>query len=175
MIGKHSAFNTICALTLSVCASYAAAADQGHGTVTFTGAIIDSPCSISPDSVDQTIDMGQVSVNAIKDGGSSTPRPFDIKLENCSVTSLSDKTVQATFTGAESTAVPGLLAIAGVASGAGIAMTNEGTPVVLGTPTAAQKISDGNNTLHYAAYLKGAATVVPGNFSAVTNFTLTYQ
>ena len=37
------------------------AADQGHGKVTFTGSIIDAPCSISPDSIDQTVSLGQIS------------------------------------------------------------------------------------------------------------------
>lgn len=37
------------------------AADQGHGTVTFTGSIIDAPCSIAPESIDQTVNLGQIS------------------------------------------------------------------------------------------------------------------
>ncbi|MGP2706387.1 fimbrial protein, partial [Serratia marcescens] len=63
--------------------SLAHAADQGHGKVTFTGSIIDAPCSISPETVDQTVDMGQVSNVALKNGGKSAPRQFDIKLEQC--------------------------------------------------------------------------------------------
>lgn len=38
-------------------ASMANAADQGHGTVTFTGSIIDAPCSIAPESIDQTVNL----------------------------------------------------------------------------------------------------------------------
>ena len=34
---------------------------SGHGKVTFTGSIIDAPCSIAPESIDQTVDLGQVS------------------------------------------------------------------------------------------------------------------
>ncbi len=42
-------------------ASAANAADQGHGKVTFKGAIIEAPCSIAPESIDQTIELGQIS------------------------------------------------------------------------------------------------------------------
>ena len=38
-----------------------AASNQGSGKVTFTGEIIDAPCSVAPESVDQTVPMGQIS------------------------------------------------------------------------------------------------------------------
>jgi type 1 fimbria pilin len=59
----------------------------------------------------------------------------------------------------------------------GIMMTHGGRPVVLGTATTPQVIVAGNNTLEFGAYVQGAATapIVPGEFSAVTNFTLAYQ
>lgn len=49
--------------------SGAQAADQGHGKVTFTGSIIDAPCSITPQSIDQTVDLGQISKEALLSGG----------------------------------------------------------------------------------------------------------
>ncbi|WP_368547362.1 fimbrial protein [Klebsiella pneumoniae] len=156
-----------------------AASDQGHGTVTFTGSIIDSPCSITPDTVDQTVNLGEISTKALANGGKSTPRPFDIKLENCDVTSLTDKTVTTTFTGTESTELPGYFAIAGSASGASIAITNDdGSNIKLGNTSSPSIIQDGNNTLRFAAYLQGngaQATVIPGDFTSVANFTLAYQ
>ncbi|MBU5899673.1 fimbrial protein, partial [Vibrio cholerae O1] len=80
--------------------SFAQAADQGHGKVNFIGSIIDAPCSIAPESIDQTVDLGQVSNVALKNGGSSNPRSFDIKLEQCDTTTL--KSVSTTFTGSAS-------------------------------------------------------------------------
>ena len=153
------------------------AADQGHGTVTFTGSIIDSPCSIAPESVDQIVDLGQVSNVALKDGGTSTPVPFNIKLEQCDTTTL--KTVQATFTGAASAGNPDLLGITGTAKGASIAITNgAGEVIVLGQASPAQTLQNGNNTLAFSAYLQGdgaSATIIPGSFQSVTDFTLSYQ
>lgn len=46
--------------------SLAHAADQGHGKVTFSGSIIDAPCSIAPESLDQTVELGAISNVALK-------------------------------------------------------------------------------------------------------------
>lgn len=151
--------------------------DQGHGKVTFTGSIIDAPCSIDSNSIDQTIEMGAVSNVSLADGGSSTPKPFEVRLENCSLTTA--KTVKTTFNGTAGSA--GLLAITG-ASGAGIALSEgNGTAVVLGTATAGQLLSVGTTdaTLSFRASLKGnggaVSTIIPGEFSSVVNFLLTYN
>ncbi len=53
--------------------------------VTFKGAIIEAPCSIAPESIDQTIELGQISNMALADGGKSSPKTFDIALQNCNV------------------------------------------------------------------------------------------
>lgn len=157
------------------------AADQGHGKVTFKGAIIDAPCSISPDSIDQTVELGQISNMALVDGGKSSPRTFDIALENCDVTNLT-KGVQLTFTGAAASfdATNKTLGIVGTGAGAGVQITNgAGNVLTLGTPTPFQNIQDGNNTLRFSAYLMGnggdIATITPGDFSSVADFTLSYE
>lgn len=162
-----------------VLAASAQAADQGHGKVTFTGSIIDAPCSINPDSIDQTVNLGQVSNVALKangNTGTSVPRNFEIKLENCDTTTL--KSVKTTFTGAEG-ANAGSLGITGTAKGASIILTNgDGEQLKLGDASEAHMLQNGNNTLLFSAYLKGdgaSATVTPGDFSAVADFTLAYQ
>ncbi|MEE4412054.1 MULTISPECIES: fimbrial protein [unclassified Serratia (in: enterobacteria)] len=169
----------------------AAVKDQGHGTVTFTGSIIDAPCSITPETVDQIVDLGQVSNVALKDGGKSTPKNFQIKLENCELITEKEgknNTVSLTFTGASSEANDGRLGITGTAQGASIAITDgAGTVIELGKPTDVQELQNGNNTLSFAAYLQGdmikgaegseatGATIVPGTFQSVADFTLAYQ
>lgn len=158
--------------------SSTAYADQGHGKVTFTGAIIDAPCSISPESIDQTVEMGQISNVALQNGGKSTPRNFTIDLENCSFDAGYNK-VTATFSGAESVAGNGLLGITGSAKGASIAITDgSGAVIELGKPTKEQEIQAGNNTLSFAAYVQGdgaSATITEGDFQAVADFTLAYN
>lgn len=157
--------------------SGAQAKDQGHGTVHFTGSIIDAPCSIDPSSVDQTIPMGQVSNTALKNGGKSEPVDFSIKLTQCDTSTLKD--VSVVFSGSPSTSDSSLLGITGSASGASIALIDgSGAPIVLGEPTVARPIVDGGNELDFAAFLQGDAAsgaVVPGSFTSVANFTLSYD
>lgn len=171
--------------------STANAANQGSGTVTFTGSIIAAPCSIAPDSVDQTVNLGSVANKALKDGGKSSPRSFNIKLQDCDITGLTDKTVTTTFTGTPSKINANNLGLTGTASGAAIVLTQGGTDIKLGEPTTATKVGDGNNTLTFAAFLQGESTttaasggtpakttyspIVPGDFKSVANFTLAYQ
>ena len=50
-------------------ASIAQAAGAGSGTVTFEGAIIEAACSIKPESVDQTVSLGQVARSQLAVGG----------------------------------------------------------------------------------------------------------
>lgn len=155
----------------------ALAADQGHGSVKFTGSIISAPCTVTPETIDQTVEMGQISNKALDNGGKSRARPFNIILEDCVLTDLSDKTVGITFTGPESTTLPGYLAMVGDASGAAIGITNsDGKNIALGTSSSI-KVQNGDNILSFAAYLQGNSSiaVVPGTFNSVANFTLSYK
>ncbi|HHQ6566074.1 TPA: fimbrial protein [Serratia fonticola] len=151
--------------------------DQGHGTVTFTGSIIDAPCSIHPDSIDQTVNLGQVSDVSLADGGTSTPKFFEIVLEKCNIENKA-QSVTATFNGATG-GVNGSLGMTGTAQGASIVLTDSvGTQIKLGEKTSAQAIQNGNNTLGFTAYLQGhgaSTAIVPGDFKSVANFTLAYQ
>ncbi|HCB2860385.1 fimbrial protein [Klebsiella aerogenes] len=157
--------------------SAAHAADQGHGTVTFTGSIIDAPCSISPDSIDQTVPLGQVSDSALANQGTSTPVPFQIKLEGCVLDE--NNSVSATFAGMADSTDDSMLGLSGTAQGAGIVIADQsGQQLDLGTASNAQTLLEGDNSLQFSAYLKGdagSATVVPGDFQSVANFSLAYQ
>lgn len=150
--------------------------DQGHGKVTFTGSIIDAPCSISPKDVEQVVPLGEVANKVLDGGGKSEPKAFSIDLENCDLGTI--KTVSTTFTGAADTNDQTMLGITGSASGAGIVLTDgSGKPIALGVATDGQTLQNGTNTLQFSAYLQGdgASAVVPGSFSSVTNFTLKYN
>lgn len=177
--------NKLVAATIAfgfISAVHAEAPSSGNGSVNFKGSIIDAPCSITPDTVDQTVDLGQISNMVLKDGGKSKPKNFYIKLENCDTSTL--KTVSTTFTGAKSAGNQNLLGITGTAKGASIAITDgSGTVITLGTPTQPQGIQDHDNSLAFSAYLQGdmsadgktGATIVPGDFTSIANFTLAYQ
>ncbi|CAI1114522.1 Fimbria A protein precursor [Serratia proteamaculans] len=164
--------------------SVAQAADEGHGSVTFTGSIIEAPCSILPGDIDQTVNLGQVSNVALEKGGTSKPQNFEISLQGCTLSTK--KSVTTTFTGMASPSGNGLLAMTGTAKGASIGITNsDGSVVKLNEKSKPQLLQNGNNTLSYAAYLQGDVKgtgegavdpkIVPGEFKSVANFTLAYE
>lgn len=169
------------AMAVALCVSSAAQADEGHGKITFTGAIIDSPCSIKPESLDQTVELGQISKASLLNSGKSTPRNFSIDLENCAFGDPATKNkVEVTFTGMESVGDNGLLGITGSASGASVAIVDgSGAVVKLGEPSKAQTLANGNNTLSFAAYLQGnggaAESITEGEFQSVADFKLAYN
>ncbi|MFQ2724945.1 fimbrial protein [Aeromonas caviae] len=166
--------------SMLLCGSAVAAGGAGSGKVTFNGEIINAPCSVAPESVDQVVEMGQISTKELANGGESNSKPFSIKLLNCEI---SDKdAVKVTFSGAKDPVEPTLLVIGGGdAAGAGIKMTAPGgDPIELGTPTAAFGLVNGDNELTFSAVLKGYAKqdtkpLKAGAFTAVTNFTLSYE
>jgi hypothetical protein len=118
MFKKHAL-----ALTLSFATCGAAiAADNllptqpDLGQVEFVGTIIDSPCSITPDTADQTVPMGLVS-SAVLAEGNTKVIPFNIELEGC--TAEAAKKVSVKFTGNSAETGGNALAIEGTAAGAG--------------------------------------------------------
>ncbi|HCA3829758.1 TPA: fimbrial protein [Salmonella enterica subsp. houtenae] len=79
MMGGTSAFaaNTI------------ATTDAGGGTMTFSGSVIDAPCSIVPDSQNIKVDLGQVSMKSLSAANKySSPVPVTINLTGCSFEDL---------------------------------------------------------------------------------------
>lgn len=178
---KMNKFMMAAVMTFGMSTMAVHAANQGQGKVTFTGAIIDSPCSISPESVDQTVELGQVSNALLKKGGKSTPKSFTIDLEHCEIEDKKNN-VSVTFSGVQSdiSGHDGMLSISGLAEGASVAITDAGGKLIkLGSASPLVGVNEGNTALRFAAYLQGdgsdGAVVVPGDFSAIADFTLAYQ
>lgn len=156
-----------------------AATDSGHGVINFKGTIIAAPCSISSETANQVVDLGQISSTTLANNGASTPRAFTIKLENCDVSTL--KTVTTTFTGTSTTAAAnaGIAFSSGTAKGAYVALHEgmSGKDITLGTPTTAQTLVAGDNLLNFSANLKteaSPAAITAGDFAAVANFAMNY-
>ncbi|MEY0164535.1 fimbrial protein [Providencia rettgeri] len=152
--------------------SSALAVDQGHGKVTFKGEIIDAPCSISADSVDQTVELGQIANSILANGGASSPKQFTIELEDCvfpnnAGVKYNDK-VQITFSGASAGFNPKLLGVTGLTpndalvGNVGIQITDtQGMPIDMGVSTSqAHQLQEGSNTLQYSAFMRGANVAV---------------
>jgi len=153
----------------------AAAGNSGHGTVHFKGEIIDAPCSIAPESADQTVDLGQVSNSALANKGNSSPVAFNIKLQGCDISTY--KTVTATWSGTPDVKEPTIWGISGTAHGAGIVLRDASEQdIVLGKDTAATTLTSNNTTIAMSAFLKGDGdNIVPGAFTGAADFVLAYQ
>ncbi len=174
-------FNKIAIVSMMMFGATTLANAADVGKVTFFGTIVDAPCSVAAESLDQTVPLGFISKNALADKGESVPRPFTIQLEQCSFGDPAAKNnVSTTFNGVSSPVAGAneLLAIQGAtAAGAGVAITTyEGKRVVLGQATTPSLLVGETPALQYTAFLKGGDTdIKPGEFTAVTNFQLSYQ
>lgn len=165
-----------------VCASAASDASAvgigGSGKVNFSGSIVDAPCSMDPNTADQTVELGATSNLHLSNGSTSTPKPFKILLEGCSGETLGSVTT--TFKGLQADEDTTLLRLIGSASGAAIAINDyKGRQIKMGEASPAYNLATGNNELDFSANLKGFGSeekpVVPGEFTAIANFTLDYN
>ncbi len=154
------------------------AADQGQGKVNFKGTVIDAPCGIAPESADQSIDFGQISKAHLEANGISVKKDLDIKLVNC-VLDNNKPAVKVAFSGTNVTGHANELGTAGDTGTAIVVSSSDGTLVTFdGTSSSgATKLKAGDNTLHYNSWVKKATngTLKEGEFTAVTNFNLTYE
>lgn len=160
-------------------ASFCSNADQGSGVINFSGTVIDAPCGISPESADQSVDFGQLSKAHLAAGGISTQKNVDIELTNCDATALSTTgSVKVSFVG---TTISGYTQELGTTGGTGTAVVMSSPSGSLvsfdGTQTAATPLIEGDNVLHYTSWVKQATggEIQEGDFSAVANFSLTYE
>ena len=181
---KFSKLALVTAIAASV-VSFSTLAEN-TGTIKFIGTVVDSPCNITQKSLNQEVSFGTLSRRALE-AGSSAEVNFDIELTNCNfktyggdkTTPDAIKTMELTFTGQNyADATNTLLATStGNTNNLGIAIDGfkfgEAKDVL---PRIVNKIGD--NTLSFKALAKAidASKDVPeGQFSAITNFRITYQ
>lgn len=156
--------------------SFGAAADAGQGVINFKGKVIDAPCSIDAESADQSIDFGQISKATLNASGISPQKPVTIKLVNCEANA---GTVKAAFSGMTISGANSELRTTGGTGVAVVMSAADGSMVTFdGQPGAGLSLLEGNNTLQYSAWVKKAtneSAVNEGEFTAVTNFALSYE
>ena len=191
--------NKMALATMLMCGSISLANAATGGQVNFEGSITDTPCSIHPDSVKQTVKLGAVSKPGLASGINGPEQKVKIQLLNCSfamsapvppslVGSPVGNNVSVTFTGPQGgyPGTPGvtntLLGITGSAKGASIQLIDYSSkPVILGQKTTLQELAQSSNTdLEFTAYLKpnpgvAASDIVEGNFTSTVNFIMNYE
>ena len=170
--------------------SSAMAVGSNTAKVTFTGNIVDSPCSITIETQDQTVDMGQsIGNGTLTNGRESTHRPFQIDLEGCTFTTEQNMNVVFSV-GAGTTSATGAtdnLALmntngTGPISNVSLALGDENSNAIkLGDTFVKPLTMDGTvgaakQSLHFNAWLIGASTgtVGTGEFSSAANVTISY-
>lgn len=164
---------------------------QGSGKITFTGEVISAPCSIAPDDVDQTIELGDVADSVLNSGKNSLPVDVNIHLQDCILTTTSGQTtttvdkVKVTFTSsAIDTTDTSLMKNTldgniGGATGVGVRLLDSGSnKVTLGTPIEVSfPTTNSYQELNFKARMEpvSGSTATPGNVQAQANYVLDYK
>lgn len=182
-MNKFAVKGLVLGLMMATGSAMAANGSVSGGSVHFTGSVVDAACAVTQDSVDQSVQMGQVRLAAFGEtpaAGSVAGQkvPFSIKLADCD-TSVSTQ-ASVTFNGNSAADQAGVLdnaAGAGGAQGVGIQIyDNDGTALPLGTASKAATLIDGTNTLNFSAdYIATSSTVTAGDVDATATFNVTYQ
>ncbi|CUI30367.1 fimbrial protein [Achromobacter sp. 2789STDY5608621] len=169
-----------------------AAGDFGNGTITFTGSVIEAPCSISAADTNMTIDMGQVSKKDLTATGKfSTSVPINIHMTGCTFDAdpappagtgnangkLSK--IGVTFQGTSATPASGLLTNIGGAANVVVQLLNKdnNTPINIGTPATAanaQQMTASNGVLNFFARLMATGVGGAGSINSTATYSLTY-
>lgn len=146
------------------------------------GALVAEPCVIPPGDETVVLDFDTVIDKYLYLNTRTPGQPFTLHLAQCDL-SLG-KTVRVTFSGTESAALPGLLALSGGSQASGIAIgmeTPQGGSLPINQQGKAQTLVSGTNILTAQAYVQGEPdalkhkTIERGPFSAVATFSLEYE
>ncbi|KJF82055.1 type-1 fimbrial protein subunit A [Photobacterium angustum] len=148
------------------------------GTVNFKGEITDGACAIDPDSIDQTVQMGQVKAVTLKDPGAvATAHSFSIKLDDCSTDTY--KNVAMSFLGkVDDAGSLALTDVPGSAKNVGIDIYDPLNKKVVfdGTSSSAVKLINGTNNLLFSAnYVSNKGGATAGTANAITTFNVVYS
>ncbi|EKT57571.1 fimbrial protein [Providencia sneebia] len=159
------------------------------GKITFTGTVVESPCNIDNKSIDQTVKFGQLSRKGLE-SGQVAETTFNIEFTGCDFTKFGGvdannapvavKNMNLTFTGQNYSDVAGkkyLVTSTGNTNNLGI--TIEGFEFDKAKDVLSQITNNvGDNTLTFKALAQKMASADPvaeGEFSAISNFRITYE
>lgn len=167
-------------LALTAVAGFAAAtnAHAAAGTVTFQGEIVESACSVTDDTKDQTVLLGKWPTTTFAAvGDTSGAKAFQIKLEKCDAGNYTLR-----FDGNYPSGHPELLAVTGGATGVGIEiLDNNGNTFPLAQDVDSNEAiivvdDSGSATADLKARYKSyEETVTAGEADSTANFSIEYR
>ncbi|MEI9534737.1 fimbrial protein [Moellerella wisconsensis] len=170
--------NKIFFLLFSLFVSCSTLIQAKDGTVYFNGDIINSPCVVATESKNQIINLGQIAVAKLINGGVSIPKPFQIILEDCSIES--SPILAILFTGEGDIHAPELISLMGTGSAKNVAielLDYNGEHISLnGKFTIAQEVKQHQNILNFSARYRNTTEVpISGHANGVTDFNIIYK
>lgn len=150
------------------------------GTVNFVGSVVNAACSVSSDSVDQTVTLDQVRTASLAKAGqpAGQQQKFNIKLEDCD-TSISQNAA-VIFNGESDSTTTGALAnTAGAGAATNVALQlygPDGNILKLGDTSSSTVLINGENTLPFSVdYIATAGAATAGNVAATATFNMVYS
>lgn len=148
--------------------------DQLFGHVNMQGSIIDSPCAIATEDLEQTVDMAVTMTGEIIDNGKGKAQPFSLMLINC-VLDTSKPDGQHFMTTFDGPADDGLFNING-AEGVGLQIADiEGNIATPGKALPAGSLASGTQRLDYTLRLvRNHDLLKPGAYQAALRFKVDY-
>lgn len=180
---KHVLAMTVVALmggcVMSGAQAATSSATVSGGTVNFVGQVVDAACSVSADSVDQTVTLGQVQSAKLAASGAlaGQKEAFTIKLEDCSTAVSTNAAV--VFNGQEDSSLPGTLAnTAGAGGATNVALQlygPDGAVLNMGDTSSTITLVDGENTLPLSVDYIATGVATPGNVAATATFNMVYS
>ena len=180
---KHVLAMTVAALmaggAMSAAQAETTTATVSGGTVNFVGEVVDAACSVSSDSVDQTVTLSQVRSAKLASAGevANQKEDFTIKLEDCDTTVSTNAAV--IFNGQYDEKQAGALAnTAGHGSATNVALQlygPDGQVLKLGDTSSEYPLIDGQNTIPLSVDYIATGAATAGNVSATATFNMVYS
>ena len=162
-----------------IATAQAASTTVTGGTVNFVGEVVDAACSVSADSVNQTITLSQVRTAKLTASGmfAQQKEPFTIVLEDCDTTVSQNAGV--TFNGQQDPVIDTALAnTAGAGAAANVALQlfgPDGNQLNIGEDSSTITLINGTNTIPLSVDYVATGAATPGNVASTATFNVNYS
>ncbi len=166
--------------------STAALAGANTGEIHFSGQVVNSPCNIESDSLNQEVPFGQLS-KASLEAGNAAEKNISIKLKECNLDEFSKDTegnwvpvkdIKITFGGKNYVGTKKeFLGVTGTASNIGIQIKDFNFDEAKSVMNQIRN-QQGENVLEFTALAKrvdGTTPVTEGEFNSIADFKIAYE
>lgn len=149
------------------------------GSVNFIGQVVDAACSVSADSINQTVQLSQVRAAKLTTAGmvANQKENFTIKLEDCDTSVKQNAAV--IFNGQQDANLAGTLAnTAGAGSATNVALQlygPDGQVLNVGDTSSSVALNNGENVIPLSVDYIATGEATAGNVSATATFSMVYS